>query len=227
MKRLSSKSLAFPLTLAMLAGVVFFGLTAFMRRLERRAIENPAIRDQLVNGRVRPLADVARTVARLNLVTAEVETCVATRVSHDNWRGAAVATVEAPVVLHYGIDVSQVRSDHIEFSPAGNSYIIRIPPPRRMATEVLGGQETVDVQVGWARLRSRAGEYYLGLARKSLYESARELALSPEDARTVRETSIAQVGEAVRRFVGDDAWVKVVVDESLGSVQTANSTEAP
>lgn len=219
--------LAFPVMLLLLAGAVFASLSWYMGVLERRALGTPAIRDQLVHGRARPLAEVAQTVAKMELVTAEVQTCVSTRVEHDNWRGLAAATVEAPVRLLYGVDVSKVKSESIGYSPATKSYLIRIPPPQRIATEVRGGEEEIEVHVGWARLRSRAGEYYLGLARKGLYDAARELTLGPDDSRNVRETTVAQVQSAVKKLVGEEATVKVVIDDALGGVTTATTGESP
>lgn len=216
------KTLAFPFILAVLAIGVFGALWVSMREAERRALDNPAIRDQiLADGRVRPLADVARTVARLQLVTSEVQTTVKTQMSNDSWRGLATATVEAPARILYGVDLTGVESRNIGFSPATTSYLVRIPPPRRISTEVCGDDETIKVQVGWARLRSRAGEYYLGLARKALYTKAREMTLSPEDVQKVRETTLTQVEKAVRQLVGKGAEVQVVFDESLPAIAGA------
>jgi hypothetical protein len=209
------KALAFPILLVLLAAVVFGALWAYMRVLERHALNNPVIRDQiLADGHVRPLAEVAKTVARLQLVTTEVDTTVKTQMSNDSWRGLATATVEAPAKFLYGVDLSGVDVRSIGFSPASSSYFVKIPPPRRISTEVCGDDETIKVQVGWARLRSRAGEYYLGLARKTLYAEARKMTLSPEDAQKVRETTLAQVEQAVRRFVGASAKVEVVFDDN-------------
>ena len=226
MRTPSLRTLSFPLVLAALACTVFAGLTAVMRSMERRALGNPAVREQLLaDGRARPLAEVARTIARMQLVTAEVQTTVEANATHDHWRGIASATVEAPVRLLYGVDLSQVDSASIGFSPATSSYVVRIPPPRRIATEVCGGDEVFDVQVGWARLRSMAGEYYLGLARKSLYDRAREMALSPEDAAVVRRTTSEQVEQAVRKLTGKGASISVIIDDSLDSVTTAETAE--
>lgn len=212
--RVPRSKLGFAAVLAVLAVGVFAALTTFMRSLEQRALGNPAIRDQLMaDGRVRPLADVAQTVAKLQLVTAEVQTTVATNITHENWRGMASATVEAPARLLFGVDVSGVDVRSVGFSPATSAYYVRVPPPTRIATEVCGGQEMVSVQVGWARLRTVAGEYYLGLARRGLYDRAREMTLSPEDALTVRETTRSQVEKAVRSLVGGAASVTVVFDE--------------
>lgn len=222
------KSLQFPVVLAVLAAVVFAGLAVYMRSQERRALSSPMIRDQvLASGRVRPLADVAKVIARMQLVTAEVQTTIKTEMSDDNWRGLASATVEAPARFLYGVDVSDLDVRNIGFSPAASTYLIRIPPPRRVATEVCGDDETIKVQVGWARLRSVAGEYYLGLARKALYTKAREMTLSPADAARVRETTLAQVQDAVKHLVGDQASVSVIFDDSMPTVADAPAQETP
>ena len=213
------KTLGFPALLAVLAIGVFGALWLSMQALERRALNNPAIHDQiLADGRVRPLADVARTVARLQLVTTEVQTTVKTQMSNDSWRGLATATVEASARILYGVDLTGVRTENLGFSPASSSYLVRIPPPRRISTEVCGDDESIKVQVGWARLRSRAGEYYLGLARKALYAKAREMTLSPEDSQKVRDTTLTQVQLAVRHLVGDQANVQVIFDDHAAAV---------
>ncbi len=220
------KNLAFPALLALLAAAVFASLWAYMQSLERRALSSPMIRDQiLASGRVRPLADVAKVIARMQLVTAEVQTTVQTQMSDENWRGLASATVEAPARILYGVDVSDINVRSVSYSPAESTYLIRIPPPRRMATEVCGDDEKIKVQVGWARLRSIAGEYYLGLARKALYTKARELTLKPDDAARIRETTLTQVKETVQHLVGPDAVVHVIFDDTMPVIADAPEPE--
>lgn len=220
------KHLRMPIVTALLAAGVFAGLWFYMRSLERRALSSPMIRDQvLASGRVRPLADVARVISRLQLVTAEVQTTVKTETSDDSWRGLASATVEAPARILYGVDVSDLDVRSVGYSPAESLYLVRIPAPRRMATEVCGDDETIKVHVGWARLRSRAGEYYLGLARKALYTQAREMTLSPETAAKVRQATLTQVEEAVRKLVGNEAFIHIVFDDRAGTIADAPETE--
>jgi urease subunit alpha len=45
-------------------------------------------------------------------------------------------------------------------------------------TEIIAGEEVTSVDVGWGRTRSRAGEYYLGLARRDLPEELQKLTLN-------------------------------------------------
>jgi hypothetical protein len=70
--------------------------------------------------------------------------------------------------------------------------------------------EDTEVRLGWARLRSRAGEYYLGLARKALHEEAQRMTLGPDDAAMVRRTTREQVADVVRRIAGPGSEVEVV-----------------
>jgi hypothetical protein len=200
--------------LVVLAGAVFAGVWASIRTMERRALAAVLLQDHLTHaGDMRPIADVAAAIRSMQLVTVEIHTRVTAMVEHDSWRGDVAARVEAPARLLYGADLSGLESSRVSLSPLGGAYIVRIPLPMRIATEVCAQDEEIDVQVGWLRLRSRAGEFYLGLARRNLHERARELALSPEQAMMVRETTRRQVEALVRRIVGPRTVVTVIFDE--------------
>jgi hypothetical protein len=185
-----------------------------MRSLESAAVRGEGIRDQLTSaGRPRPLAEVASAVREMKLVTVEVNTSVESSAEDASWRGDVNARVCAPVRLLYGTDLSKLEIGSLALSPATGAYLVRIPVPERIATEVCTEQDP-EVQVGWMRLRSRAGEYYLGLARRDLYQRACELALSPEDAAMVRRTTREQVEAMVRKIVGAKTPVTVTFVES-------------
>lgn len=208
---------AFGMVVTLLAIGVFCAVGVYMQTLERRALDAVLVRDQLTPaGQVRPTAEIAEAVRQMRLVTVEINTRVSAEVSHESWRGDVAAHVEAPARLLYGADLSRLQADAVAYSPAARSYVVRIPAPQRIATEVCATDEEVDVQVGWLRLRSRAGEYYLGVARRNLYERARELALGPEEAAMVRDATRRQVEALVRRIVGRDAAVAVFYDEGAG-----------
>jgi hypothetical protein len=120
--------------------------------------------------------------------------------------------VEVPVRLSYGTDLSKMEMDAITYSPLlgeHGSYIVRIPHPARIATEVYSEKEAPLVQTGWLRLRSRAGEYYLSQARRDVNDQARELVLLPEDAAKVERATKDQVGALLRTIVGEKAAVSV------------------
>lgn len=206
----------FTLVLVLMAALLFCGLAVLLRSMESRAVAGAALDDQLAAGKIRPLADVIEAVRQAKLVTVEIDTRVIAETADSSWRGDVSARVEAPVRLLYGTDLSRLDVDSLAFSPVSRAYLVRIPPPERIATEVCGSDEDFDVQVGWLRLRSRAGEYHLGLARRHLYERAREMTLSPADAQRVREITREQVEAIVRRIVGERAAVQVMYQQEWG-----------
>jgi hypothetical protein len=90
------------------------------------------------------------------------------------------------------------------------AYVVRVPRPSRISTEVFGEREAPLVQTGWLRLRSMAGEYVLSEARKGVSDEARELVLLPEDAAKVEQVTKEQVAKLVKSIVGDESEVNVV-----------------
>lgn len=158
----------------------------------------------------RPLAEVTTALRTMKLVAVEIDTTVSLQRGDSSWRGDVAAKLEVPVRLSYGTDLSTLRSESIGFSPlVAGGYVIRVPRPTRISTEVFSENEKAEVEVGWMRLRTRAGEYYLGQARKDAAAAARELVLRPEDARKVEEVTREQVGALVKSIVGERVPVRV------------------
>ena len=114
---------------------------------------------------------IATAARALKLVTVELDTTVLSRSSDSSWRGGVSASVQAPAKLAYGTDLSHLEPDDIAFDQLLRSCLVRVPPPRRIATEVFAERERTEVRVGWARFRSLSGEYHLGLARRSSISS--------------------------------------------------------
>ncbi|GJQ29108.1 MAG: hypothetical protein HBSAPP03_09920 [Phycisphaerae bacterium] len=163
----------------------------------------------------RPLAEIASALRAAKLVTVEIDTTVALSRGDMSWRGDAAARLEVPVRLHYGVDLAAMQADAVGFSPITPGVcIVRVPAPARVATEVFLEQERAEVEVGWLRLRSRAGEYYLGLARRDAADAARALVLAPDDAAKVREVSREQIADVVRRLLGDGTIVHVRFEDA-------------
>lgn len=162
-----------------------------------------------------PAADVATAVRAMKLVSVEIDTAVTVERGDESWRGDVKAKIRVPVRLLYGTDLSKMRSDGVTFGIGGKAkgvYVIRIPAPERIATEMRGSEELSEVETGWLRLRSRAGEYYLSEARKNASDAAKGLALRPEDAARVDEVTREQVARMVKGLLGSKAeGVDVVV----------------
>ncbi|MGQ0628163.1 MAG: hypothetical protein ACT4PL_08710 [Phycisphaerales bacterium] len=194
-----------------LAVVVAFGvgLALYMKGVERGVLEAAKVERVDSAGRARPVAEVSRVVRAMKLVTVEVETMVEVRTRDESWMGNVDATVRVPTTLYYGTDLSAARVDVLDAGPLGTEYAVRIPEPRRIATEIYAEREQSEVNAGWLRLKSMAGEKYLGLARKLVSDEARRMVLNPEDARGVREQTIARVRELLTVFVGERARVRV------------------
>jgi hypothetical protein len=119
-----------------------------------------------------------------------------------------------PVRLFYGTDFSLARVEPVRLGPLATAYIVRLPAPGRVATELYPELEESQVQTGWLRFRIVAGEYALGLARRSLGEEARRMLLRAEDLEMVREQTRLRVSELVRAIAGDDATVTVTFDDA-------------
>ncbi len=170
----------------------------------------------LVAGATQPptsLASVARHLRESQLITSRIETLVRAQTNDDNWFGSVVATVEAPARLSYGVDLSKLESSGVNFSPIGSVYSLRVPAPKRIATEVFTGQEKTDVALAGLRFRSLSGEAQLGLARARLHEQALRMRLSEPETRKVRENAREEIAALVRRIVGESAAVRVSFED--------------
>lgn len=206
------RRLIFPVFVVVIGAVLAGGLALFLRAEQERVTAEAASVN--VNLAVRPIADVTRAVRSLKLVTVEIDTKVKVERGDTSWRGDVAASVEVPVRLSFGTDLSGLDVTRLAFSEVEDTYAVRVPRPRRIATEVFGEKEALLVRVGWLRLRSRAGEYYLGLARRDAGSAARELELLPEDAAKVERLTSEQVAGLIRKVVGDRARVVVTFDDA-------------
>jgi hypothetical protein len=197
---------------------VAVGLAAYLHDLQSSLVSAARAQAMLDASRPpRPVADVAQAVRAMKLVTVEIDTTVKVERTDESWRGDVAVAIEAPVRLSYGVDLSRLSVDSVTFkSLLGGrpAYQVRIPRPTRIATEVFHESTAPLVQLGWLRLRSRAGEYYLSQARKDLTDEARELVLLPEDAARVEQVTRQQVERLVRTLVGDEADVTVEFEDA-------------
>lgn len=208
------------------AGVLFVALAVVLREGQVRAVE--AVRqNQELQGATPPkdVGEVSRALASMKLVTVEVETKVKVRRGEESWRGDVLAEVEAPVKLLFGTDLSRMKVSGAAWSPVTGAYVVRVPRPERIGTEVYGEMEKTDVQTGWARMRSRAGEYYLGQARRDVSKAAREMTLRAEDARRVEDSTRERVAAMVRSIVGERIDVVVVLEDDAGPARAAADGE--
>jgi len=188
---------------------------AFALKVQQdRAIEDAK---QVASGS--PSDATARVVSHLrtcDLITSRIETKVRAQTNSDNWFGSVVATVEVPARLSYGVDLSKLESSRVVFSPIGGVYSLRVPAPKRVATEVFTGQEKTGVELAGLRFRAIAGEEQLGVARARLHEQALKMRITGAELERVRESARAEIEGLVRRIVGENASVRVVFDDEDG-----------
>ncbi|MBL8763524.1 MAG: DUF4230 domain-containing protein [Phycisphaerae bacterium] len=204
--------------LAVLAGVLFAGLAWYLRSVQAGLLDDAAWRAAEADRRVRApaAAEVQRSVRALKLVTVELDTRVTAETTDQSWRGDVSARVSAPARFYYGTDLAGLEVESLRVGPLLESYAVRVPPPRRLAVEVFSGTEESDVKTGWLRLRSRAGEYYLGQARKGLHEAARATPLHEEDRARIRAATEEQIVLLVRALAGRPVNVRVTFDPGAG-----------
>lgn len=162
-------------------------------------------------------ARVTTEVRALRLVTSEVTTSVTSTSSDVSLLGDVAASVTAPVRLLYGINLESLDAAAVTFSPIHRLYMVRLPPPTRLAAEVLTQFERAEVTTGWMRSRATEGERHLGLARRDLALRAHDLMPDDDQRRSLRDAAREQVATIVRRIVGDNAAVRVTfTDEGSG-----------
>lgn len=204
-------SLLVNLLLGMLAILMFVGIAGWLHSQQTRTLSETTVAANLdAEGKLRPLAEVVQLTKSMKLVTVVVDSKVRAETGVDTWRGDVEAAVEAPVRYVYGVDLSNLEPNAFHTGTILRGYDIVVPRPERIAVEV-DGSNTLDekVRVTGTRFRTRAGEYYLGLARKKLYEQARKNTLSEEEMKQVSNTTKEQIEDLVRRFVGERAYVNV------------------
>jgi hypothetical protein len=199
------------LAVVLLGAALFAGLAVLLKNQQGEVLSTTQMASQIDGeGKLRPLADVVETTRALKLVTLTIDSRVRTKVRDERWRGTASAVVEAPVRYVYGVDLAGLDPDAIRLGKILGIYEITIPHPQRIATEVDGSHPVGEVvEVSGTRFKSVAGEYYLGLARKELYEEARRSTLPRETLDEIDTKTREQVETLVRRFVGPSAEVRV------------------
>lgn len=210
------------LAVLVLAAAMFVGLRAFLRGEQAASVSRLtelAAESRPTGGpATRPIAETARLLREMKVVTVEVRTRVESSRLDESWRGDVRASVTAPARLLYGCDLSGIGESgggaSIRPSLLTGGYVLRVPRPARIAAEIegRGGDEQADVRVGWGRFRDLAGEYQLGLARTGLQANARGLVLTAAQREEVERTTREQLTVLVRALGAGGEGVPVSVE---------------
>jgi len=164
---------------------------------------NSATREPTVEWRI------AGAVKQLRIVTSVIDSRLIVRASDDNWRGEASATIEVPVRAHFGVDLATLPDDAIRRGPDGATLVLRVPKPRRLSVEVRPEIGKPQVQVGWGRWKSWAGEQMLADARKRAVDEAQHFIADADEMKRVRAQAAEQIESLVKRIAGPDVKVRV------------------
>lgn len=210
-----------------------------------KSLEDAVVREAAVlahGAAQRPqVAEVDRALEAMSLVTVILESRVTSTVKDESWRGDVDAMVTVPVRLFFGTDLDRARVEVTELSPLARTYRIIVPPPRRLATELITDRESANVDLGWLRFRTRAGEYFLGEARRKLSQAAAAMTIDESQALRVRDETRTRLVRLVTLVLGEQeaarAQVRVDFDDDLSpnppttpttpTTPTASAPEAP
>lgn len=202
-----------------------------------KSLEDAVIREAavLAHGAARrpQVAEIDRALEAMSLITVILESRVTSTVKDESWRGNVDAMVTVPVRLFFGTDLDRARVSVTELSPLARTYRITVPPPRRLATELITDRESANVDLGWLRFRTRAGEYFLGQARRQLSEAAAAMTIDESQALRVRDETRTRLVRLVTLVLGEQeaarAQVRVDFDDDLTTptTPTASAPEAP
>jgi len=198
------------------AGVLFVLLAGYLRLVEHGTLPGAgAGADASLPASALPPITVDRLVHAAKLVTVELDAAVTAQATDDSWRGDVDAQVTVPVRYAYGVDLSTLEPGDIAYTRLLNAYRLRVPAPRRLSIEIRPDAElSATVQLGWARFRSRAGEHYLGQARRGLYTTAAKHQLDAQQREFVERATREQLEAIVRAIAGPDVGVTVSFTET-------------
>jgi hypothetical protein len=207
--RHSHGGVGFALVVGGIAVALLLSLSLVLRHQQESIVSRVTITEDLdERGNVRPLSEVVEAARAMKLVTVVVQSRVQARMEDDRWYGDVSAVVEAPVRYVYAVDLAGLERSAIGY--VTDSYVVTVPPPQVIAVEVDGSNPVNEVvETSGMRYRSMAGEKYLGLARKAIYENAKRETLPPHRKVEVREQSREQVARLIRHIVGADTTVRV------------------
>jgi len=161
-----------------------------------------------------PVAEVARLAREMKLITVSVDSTVRATRRDERWRGTAAATVEAPVRHSYGVDLSGLADGAFEYNYLTRGYVVTLPAPRRIASEVDGGHPTrEEIAVTGTRFKKLAGMEQLHAAHKAIYDEAVRQQLPKDRGEEVRRVTREQVAAALGAIVGGDYEVRVKFED--------------
>jgi len=203
-----------------IVAILALGISAYESHLANieadRAADAAAAADARARG-LPQLAEIQRAFNVMQFITVVLETKVSSASSDESWRGDVKASVQSRARLLYGVDLAAAT---LERDTVGilDRLTIRLAQPQKLASELVGtpnpGEETPEVELGWLRFRTRAGEYHVGEARRLLPQAIALMKLSTRDSEMVREQTADRVRSLARMFVTPEVLIRVKFEEA-------------
>lgn len=200
---------------AALIGIValIFGSLAAVLKFQARSvipIEQWVSENTGTDGHLRPLADIVQLRRHLKLLTATIESRTEVRMEDPSWRGMASATVRAPVIYRFCIDLEKLENNSLRRLPLTNRYVLVVPEPSLQDDPSVDGSRMEEqIDVTGTRFKKLSGRDQAELARKAIYEKARSQVLPLETLGEVRQASRQQVEQLMRNLLGNQANIRV------------------
>jgi len=157
----------------------------------------------------KPAIDVIAVTRQLKLVTVRIDSIVRTTSTDPRWNGTASATLEAKVAYSYGVDLSDLPASALRPIPSGG-YVIVIPPPQRLSTEVDTSHPVNEVvSATGMRFKRFSGQQQLTAAHKTIYDRAKSQPLPPQTMTLVRQQTAEQVQMLLGNLLADGRTIIV------------------
>ncbi|HLP85836.1 MAG TPA: DUF4230 domain-containing protein [Phycisphaerales bacterium] len=200
--------------LAIVAAVIAMLLAAasLVYTVRRERVREAAVARLMTERNIINPADVAKSVRTLKLITVQVPTSVRVETKVESMLlGDASVAVQTPVVVSYGIDLTNLADTGVRVEDVGERTIIRVkvPKPQRQAVEIFAESQQTSVQKGWRRYVWWTGEEELTQAKAQVPIEARALELLPKDREKIEADSREQVRRLVQAIVGSRGDVEV------------------
>lgn len=209
MKRITITHSLLSLVIPLVAGGVVWWI---VNQQEKQVVSAQKTGGQLdAAANLREIGEISAFLEEMKLVTVRTRATVTGEAHHENFRGRVGARVFAPVDFFYGVDLAKLGEGAVQRSLVNPKRLkITVPAPQLQAVEVHSEDEQIDVDTSGLRFRTRAGEYYLGLARRNLHRSARDRALLPAQMDRVKSVSRQQIRRVVEILIEDSNEITVV-----------------
>jgi len=176
--------------------------------------KKPTTRTKVVL-RIRKICSAAR------LVTATVDEELEITKHSESWRGDARIVVRCPVRISYSVDLKSISEHEVAYNAKRRLLTVLIPDIKIEAVDYDLKKATVCMDLGWARTKARAGQFFQNEAQKMIHSSATELARNKRVMAKARLLTLPAVREQLQKVI------RAVVPDVVVDVRFKPSSKIP